>query len=408
MSKSSKMENLANKPTEPKQRIESVDIVRGFALFGVLLVNMYNFGATFPVWTGLSDKVALSVTQIFFEYKSFRLFSFLFGFGIALQLAKSNSAGKTDFLFYLRRMAVLFIIGVANCLLYDGDVLMLYAEFGVVLLLFRKFPMKVLLLGWLVLNLHFPITRAINSISQEPSEMLNSEERIEQSQNEIKELQQSHPYSVGSIGEVMAYNAKAIPPNPLDNSSFLGMCLLGMYVARKRYFQNAVKHRIFIIRVFIFGLVLGLLAMAFVQFLAFNVGYSSEGTSSATLFQKLLGDLCMVFGSTLLSLGYAAGLILLNQSTHFKRYIAPLAAVGRFALTTYLFQTIMFSTLFYGYGFDQGLRMGPFTVTIYAILIFTIQVVACNWWARYFRFGPVEWLWRSASYMRWVQIGRNK
>lgn len=402
------METLAIKPTEPKQRIVSVDIVRGFALFGVLLVNMYNFGATFPVWTSLTDEVALSVTQIFFEYKSFRLFSFLFGFGIALQLAKSNSIGKINFLFYLRRMVVLFVIGVANCLFYDGDVLMLYAEFGVVLLLFRKVPMKVLLLGWLVFNLHYPIERAIKYSSQEPSEILSSEEQIEQSQNQIKELQQSHPYSIGSIEEVMALNAKAIPPNPLNNSSFFGMCLLGMYVARRRYFQDAGKHRPFIKRVFIWGLGLGILGMVTDQFLRYSVGYSPEGTSTATMLQQLLGDLCMIFGSTLLSLGYAAGLVLLSQSARFKRYISPLAAVGRFALTTYLFQTLMFSSLFYGYGFNQGLLLGPFSVSMYAILFFTIQVVACNWWARYFRFGPAEWLWRSTSYMRWVQIGRKK
>jgi len=402
------MQEYALQPTEPKQRIASVDIVRGFALFGVLLVNMFNFGATFPVWTNTSDEVALSVMQIFFEYKSFRLFSFLFGFGIALQMAKSKATGKTNYLFYIRRMLILFVIGVVNCLFYDGDVLMLYAEFGIVLLVFRKIPSRLLLLGWLVFNLHYPIERAINYKPQDPSEIKTTEERIQQSKNLIEELQQTHTYSVGSVGDVMAFNAKAIPPNPLENSSFFGMCLLGFYVARKRYFQEAGKHRLFIKKVFIWGLILGLLAMAISQFLKFSVGYSSERASFATLPQQLLGDLCMVFGSTLLSLGYASGLMLLSQSERFLRYIKPLSAVGRFALTTYLFQTLMFSTLFYGYGFDQGLLLGPFTVTMYAILFFIIQIVVCNWWARYFRFGPVEWLWRSASYMKWVKILKDK
>jgi uncharacterized protein len=395
-------------PTAPKQRIASVDIVRGFALFGVLLVNMFNFGATFPVWTNPSDEVALSVMQIFFEYKSFRLFSFLFGFGIALQLAKSNSKGKVDYLFYIRRMTVLFVFGIINCLFYDGDVLMLYAEFGIVLLVFRKIPSRLLLLGWLVFNLHYPIERAINYAAQDPSEIRPMEERIEKSKNQIVELQLSHPYSIGSIGEVMAFNAEAIPPNPLENSSFFGMCLLGFYVARKRYFQEAIKYHNLIKKVFLWGLILGILAMAVIQFLKFSVGYSAEDKSGATLLQQLLGDLCMVFGSTLLSLGYASGLVLLSQSQRFKRYVSPLASVGRFALTTYLFQTFMFSTLFYGYGFDKGLLLGPFTVTMYAILFFIIQIIACNWWSRYFRFGPVEWLWRSASYKQWVQIRKEK
>ncbi|MBC2839855.1 DUF418 domain-containing protein [Robiginitalea sp. SC105] len=398
------MNHLAGTPTDPGRRIESVDIVRGFALFGVLLVNMYNFGATFPVWTAPQDELALALTRIFFEYKSFRLFSFLFGFGIALQIAKSYKTGGVNYAFYLRRLFALFLIGMLNCLLYDGDVLMLYAEFGIVLLLFRKVPGYFLLLGWLIFNLHFPIQRALNYTHEPSPEKLPAEAIIQRSQEQIRELRQSHPYSVGSISEVMAFNAKSIPPNPVDNTSFFGMCLLGIYAARKRYFHDATIHRPIIKGVFIWGVILGLIGMGIIQYLRHSVGYSPEAIGGGTWLQNLVGDLCTVFGSTALSMGYAAGLVLLSQSARFKRYLTPLANVGRYALTTYILQTIMFSTLFYGYGFDQGLRIGPFIVSMYALIFFAIQVVACNLWARYFKFGPLEWIWRSISYWKRITI----
>ncbi|WP_420838783.1 DUF418 domain-containing protein [Aestuariivivens sediminis] len=72
-----------------------------------------------------------------------------------------------------------------------------------------------------------------------------------------------------------------------------------------------------------------------------------------------------------------------------------------------LFQTLLFTALFYGYGLGKGLDTGPFGVTLYAILFFTLQIVACNWWARYFRFGPVEWIWRCISYSYRVSIKRQ-
>jgi uncharacterized protein len=82
-----------------------------------------------------------------------------------------------------------------------------------------------------------------------------------------------------------------------------------------------------------------------------------------------------------------------------------LAAVGRLALTVYLTQTLVFTTLFYGYGFGQVFRSGPVAVTAWAVLIFGAQIVACRWWSERFRFGPLEWIWRSLTYMKWQPLG---
>jgi uncharacterized protein len=119
---------------------------------------------------------------------------------------------------------------------------------------------------------------------------------------------------------------------------------------------------------------------------------------------QLAGDLLFVFGTTAHALGDAAALVLAAQTRRGRAALAPLAAVGRLALTVYLTQTLLFTTLFHGYGFGQAFRLGPVAVTGWAVVFFAVQVVACQWWSRRFRFGPLEWLWRSVAYLEWQPL----
>ena len=144
-------------PVDPRRRIEAVDMVRGFALFGVLLVNMFNFGSGGIFWNEPIDELVWSVKRFFFETKSWRLFALLFGFGFALQLIRAEERGSKFAPVYLRRLIILFVIGAGHALIYDGDILMLYAELGLVLVLFRKVPPRLLLVLSVGLLAVFPI-----------------------------------------------------------------------------------------------------------------------------------------------------------------------------------------------------------------------------------------------------------
>lgn len=407
------MSNLAEKqiagPIAPKRRLDSVDMVRGFALFGVLLVNMYNFGASSSLdWTAPIDELAFSVKRFLFETKSWRLFSFLFGFGFALQMMRAEQRGGRFLPIYLRRLAVLFVIGMGHTLLYDGDILMYYAELGLILVLFRNVPPNVLLVVSAILIMAFPIERAITSLSEGPQVIASPEVRLEEARERLEESRQSSPFSVGSISDVMAENAQMIPSNVLTDLrgaesalATFSMFLLGLYVGKRRIFHNIAAHRVLIRRVLTWGLSIGLLSMTGERILHMAVGYSVfSSVQEATVPQQFFGDVLFAFGSTALCLGYAAAITLAAQNDSWKRILSPLGAVGRLALTTYLVQTLMFTTLFYGYGFGQVFRIGPAAVTAYALLFFSIQIVACTWWLRYFRFGPMEWLWRSITYLR--------
>ena len=392
-------------PVEPGRRIEAVDMVRGFALFGVLLVNMYNFGAGWPIWTGPADRIAAGVMRFFFETKSWRLFSFLFGLGFAFQLLSARRRELPLLGRYLRRLGSLFVIGALHALLYDGDILMLYAELGLLLVLFVRVPPRVLLVLAIGLLAVFPVGNAVQSFGggRGPAD---AEEQVDWLARRA-ELMSEHPYSVGSVREVMAVNAQAIPPVLLDdplgpesNLGFFAMFLLGLYAGLRGIFRDLEGNLTLIRRVRTWGLGLGFLGMGVERSLAAGWGYDLFGARGAHPGVELLGDAAFAYGSTALSLGYAAAVLLLARSPRWRRLVAPLGPVGRMALTVYLSQSLVFTTLFYGYGFGLALQVGPLAVSVMAVVIFVVQIVACGWWLERYRFGPAEWAWRAVTYLR--------
>jgi uncharacterized protein len=395
-------------PVDPRKRLESVDMVRGFALFGVMLVNMFNFGATSSIWTDPIDVAGFSVMRFFFETKSWRLFSFLFGFGFALQMLRGEERQVNFLPIYLRRLAILFCIGMLHALFYDGDILMYYAELGLILILFRNVRANTLLIIAVALLMAFPIERVITSLQTgPPANVPTTEVRLEDAQKRMDERIQTHPYAVGSVRDVMAENAQAIPPNPFKDYRgvestlpYFAMFLLGLYAGRRRLFHDIPQHINFIRKVFYWGLSLGILAMSFERWLSATADYALFDEQRATLLPQLAGDMAFAFGATALALGYAAAVVLAAQHPRWRHMVMPLAAVGRMALTIYLLQTAMFTTLFYGYACGQVFIIGPATVLAYAFVFFAIQIVIANGWLKRFRFGPMEWLWRSLTYMK--------
>jgi len=397
---------VSQAPIDPLHRIDVVDMIRGFALFGVLLVNMFNFGSGGLFWNEPIDELAWSVKRFFFETKSWRLFSFLFGLGFALQFIRASERGSKFVFVYLRRMIVLFVIGVGHGLIYDGDILMLYAELGLVLMLFEKVPPKLLLVLSAGLLAVFPIGRAVTSLLEptQPGPTSDYAVRLEAATTQIEKDRRTHVIAVGSMREVMAENVHlknplARPFGPESSPAVFAMFLLGLYVGRRRIFHDVPKHIQLIRRVFWWGLPIGLVSMATERILHSTTGYEVFGAQQATILPQLLGDVLFAYGSTFLALGYAACITLLAQHHQGRRLLAPLEAAGRLALTVYLSGSIMFGTLFYGFALGYAFWLGPAAVTGYAVLFFAIQIVCSVWWANRFRFGPMEWVWRAATYL---------
>jgi uncharacterized protein len=393
-------------PTDPRTRIESVDMVRGFALLGVLLVNMYNFGAYSTEWNGIFDRISFTVMHSVFETKSWRLFSFLFGFGFALQMLKLETQTAGSLGFYFRRLVILLFIGMAHSLFYVGDILTQFAVLGIVLLLFRKLDTHFLLILVVLLLAVFPIGNAMVSTDQGMQELST------QAEPTLAERREGHPY-LGTVSDVIKENATVVLQkiwrNPLGPESSLArfaMLLLGLYVGRRRILHDIPRHLHLIRRVLHWGLGIGITSAVTEWLLGYHFGYAVFRENVAPIGVQLIGDTLFAYGSTALALGYAAGIVLLAHEQNWTSVLKPLENLGKMALTVYLSGTLMFTTLFYGYGFGQFNLIGPAGVTAYALLFFSVQLVFCAWWLQRFRFGPMEWIWRSLTYWK-IQPLRN-
>ena len=232
---------------------------------------------------------------------------------------------------------------------------------------------------------------------------------LEKAEAAIEAARRTHVYAVGSMREVMEENAYLENPfhrplGPESSPAVFAMFLLGLYVGRRGIFHDITKHMKLIRRVFWWGLPIGLVSMTVERILNATTGYAVFRDQQATLLPQLFGDVIFTYGSTVLALAYAAGITLLAQHDRGKRLLSPLGSAGRMALTVYISGSVLFGTLFYGFAFGNAFRLGPAAVMGYAVLFFAILVLFAVWWTNRFRFGPMEWLWRALTYLKFPPI----
>ncbi|MCH8948556.1 MAG: DUF418 domain-containing protein [Acidobacteria bacterium] len=401
----------ATGPVRPKERIEILDILRGFALFGVLLANMSDalpWSFLFAeLWRGTADQVALRLIEFFVTGKFLRLFSFLFGLGFALQLGRAESLGARFVPLYVRRLAVLLLIGLAHFLVGWTDILHAYAVLAVLLLLLRTCRPRTLLIVAFACLLIGPAYDAVVTGVHElrRADPQTAQQVIREDAQRAAEMkawneQALRVHSRGSFREITAHNARDLArylsshyPLTWWLGGIFPVFLLGLYAGRRRILENIPEHLPFIRNVLWWGLGLGLLGMS----ANLVVTHLLANPAWPFLTHQLAGLLWTV-GAPALCLSYAAAITLLVQREGWKKRLAPLAAVGRLALSNYLFQTLMAVLIFYSYGFGLWGKVGPLGGAVMALLIFPFQILLSLWWLRHFRFGPAEWLWRSLTY----------
>ena len=387
-------------PATTPGRIEPIDTLRGFALFGVLLVNMYSFGGDSIAWTGPSDRLCFAVKHALFESKSWTLFSLLFGFSFATMLARWPQDVALPRM--LRRLAILLAFGSAHALLYDGDILRLYAELGLLLLVLHRLPT-----GWLLatagcLLAVFPIAHALEP-SREGDD-LHAVESLDEAREELLFAEEESVYATGSLSDVLASNAEDLLEVPWADAAWpdsglavLALFLLGICLHRSGVLQSLARHAALLRRVCFWGLRLGTVAVIAEAALGTFAGYDAYRVNRASVPLTFVGDLLFASGTLLMAGGQAAALLLIAGTNSGRRWLAPLTAAGRMGLSVYLTQTLAFTTLFYGYGLAQAYRLGPLAITAAAVTIFACQLVACSWWLKRFPVGPAEWLWRAGT-----------
>lgn len=383
-------------PVAHRERIASVDVVRGFALWGVLLINMFNVGGAWdPHWTGPGDRFAVWAAEFIFEQKSWTLFSFLFGFSFSLQMIRAEERSAPFLRVYTRRLLLLFGFGILHSFFYGGDILGRYAILGLVLLLFRRLSSKRLLVLTALLLLIDPIQQTIPTWSDPETETA-----LAQASTRVEDLELDHKWKRRQerVPDVIRHRVtlawqldrfRGRWDGPGSWPTWFAMFLLGLYAGKRRVFDE--RNRAFVRRVFVWGLPLGIVTTTILLVIP---------REYATVWGRIGSELAFPVSRTALAMSYAAGLVLLMQYSRWQRILSPLGAMGRTALTVYVSQCVIFSTLFYGYGFGLDERVGPAGIFGYAALIYATQLAICVWWMNRFAFGPLEWVWRTLTYLK--------
>jgi uncharacterized protein len=396
-------------PVTASERIVELDVLRGIALLGVVIANVWLWfsGITF-LFPGIRDElVRLSVDGVVFNGigvlvagKAVATFSFLFGLGFAVQMLRAEARDVAIAPVYLRRLAVLLLFGaVHGFLLWYGDILMLYAVLGIVLLLVRRFTDRTLLVGAVLLLVAVPLALGavplIMSVSGSSPPAPDLAAIAEDNAATLAAFRSGSPAQVFPANlEQLRY--MYLSPQAVGwSATTLGLFLLGLCAGRRRVFENVATHRAGFTRVAAWGLATGL-----VFSLGVAVMYISHAPDAiaAQPWLALLMAALVTFGTVPLALGYIATATLLLQRPAWQRRLGNFAPVGRMALTNYLMQTVLCLVIFYGYGAGLIGRLGSAVSLGIALLVFALQVVWSPLWLARFRFGPAEWLWRSLTY----------
>lgn len=404
-------------PVATSERIQAVDVLRGFALFGILLVNMAFFGAPvyqFIMATGESpigiDAWAAWAIRFIGEGKFYSLFSLLFGFGLTVMMTRAQTRGVSFVPLYIRRLLVLLTFGLIHAVLFwVGDVLVLYALLGFPLLLFRNAKPRTLLI-WMgiMLTLVILINGALTGFLALAQSMPESAEMIAQEfaaqRVTYRALTQEaiRAYGSGTFAELQAQRLKdlafmysislfMLPP-------IFAMFLLGLYFGKREIFQNIPAHLPLFKRLLVLGLTIGIAGN-----LLFAFGSQFSLRTEPTLW-TWLATTGQTIGAPLLALAYASAIILLMQRAWWAKLFKPLGAMGRMALSNYFFQTIVCTTIFYAYGLGLYGKVDAATGVLLTLAIYFAQIPLSVWWMNHFRFGPLEWLWRSLTYGKWQSM----
>ena len=403
-------------PTPSGNRIVVLDILRGFALLGILLVNIMSFsgiGSGSQEWTGYADQAVQDFIQFFARGKFLSLFAILFGIGFAMQIDRLAATANQDHWIVGRRLLVLVMFGALHVILDPAEVLILYAMCGALLFFFRKASPKALLLWALLIlplpYLHTVVVSTLETIEPPAQTLEDTDSDSDVSWNPYVGERAVRVSSAGALSDVMAYNIN-FSINRWTSSwvTYLWMTvplplmLIGFFVGRSKVLERQHDERPKLRWAFWLGLGIGIVGTWFS-----GVLFARATIAGWEPWIWFAASVLWALAALLMALGYAAGIALLVQHEFWKICLKPLQAVGRFALTNYLLQTLICTTIFYSYGLGLYGKVSPAYAVLLVVAIYLLQVALSSVWSRRFRYGPAEWLWRSVTYGRLQPLRRR-
>jgi len=402
-------------PTNLHQREQFMDALRGFAILGIFIVNLsglclYNPEDTSRGWHfGELDKQVFFLQHVFLEGKFYSIFSLLFGWGLALQIKRTHTdagAIKVSPLI-IRRLIFMFLIGLIHLMvIWSGDIIALYALVGFVLLAFIRIDSRKLLVLATVfivapilvywLRMQLPALNKPAEYFSSIGEFLDTKLLGNPNQEDLVNLVKR-----GSVTELIIYNFDGAFfrfGDLIFQSRFLkvlGMFLMGYFLGISGYFKILMENRRSLLIILAVGLTIGLPAnYLLAEFMETPDNYRQFK------IEGLYQTIAYALGVVPLALAYVSLLALIFRNAVGNQIMKLLMPVGKMALTNYIFQSLFCTVLFFGVGFGLMGTLGPIAWTLFAIIVFVFQIIFSTLWLQFFQFGPLEWVWRSLTYVK--------
>jgi uncharacterized protein len=405
----------AAQPLSERERIVSIDVLRGFALLGILPMNIQYFSMISAAYsnptaygnlTGVNYWVWL-LCHVLADEKFMTIFSMLFGAGILLMTSRIEAAGKPSAGLHYRRMGWLIGFGLAHAyLLWSGDILVTYGMCGMVAYLARKLrPRTLLILGLLTIAVASGTLTAYGIWSQHWS--------ARDVQMATEDLWKPTLAEVAS--EIKAYRGtwldqmkfRAPDSARMETNFFVGftfwrvtgLMLVGMALFKLGFFsarRRAPDYWTMITIALAFGIPLILYGTR----RDFANGWDFR-------YSFFYGAQFNCWGSILVSLGWVGAMMLASRAAALLALTRRLAAVGRMAFTNYIMHTLICTTIFYGHGFGLFGKVERIWQFAIVVVIWIAQLLLSPIWLKHFLFGPLEWLWRSLTYWQWEPFRRH-
>ncbi|CAM3774673.1 DUF418 domain-containing protein [Mesobacillus thioparans] len=375
-------------------RIVSIDRMRGFSLLGIFLVNMISFHSPYfyidpeTWWDGNINLFTYRIIDVLIQASFYPLFAMLFGYGLVILRERILDKGLKFTPLAFRRLSLLLLIGCIHAFfIWEGDILITYAVCGFVFLLFLKWSAKRLMIAGLIIYI-VPNVLLVLMLGAASAVEGGAEFSMYDEQTAAQALA---VYQTGSFTEVTEQRMTEW----YENNNLMGfffylitilpLFMIGASAAKMRLFEQVHRNKKKI------GTAAAILAS--LGLLIKTVPYFYEKTLMTDYAQD-------IFGGVMLAMAYALIIALLSENRKMDRILYPLEAAGRLSISNYLFQSIFSTMIFYSYGLGYYGNVSIFAGTLLALAIYASQLAVSSWWVKRFYYGPVEWLWRSCTYLK--------
>ncbi|WP_436888895.1 DUF418 domain-containing protein [Mammaliicoccus sciuri] len=373
-----------------KQRIFSIDALRGFSLLGILLMNILTFAYPYQIINPFEffqhqDGAWFKISSLFIIASFYPIFAFLFGYGLSIMYQNSLDKGLNYYPMITRRLLFLLLLGIIHgVFIFYGDILSTYALLGLIAIIFvRLKPQYTLIalsigIGIFVLLYLLPMILLKDVTQIESFVGLQELERV-------NNILSSADY-VSIIGFNLKYFgmniANAILVGPF---SILSIMLFGIYAHQINWFNKIKQHKNLYMVIGVVVLILGL-AIKMIQIVL-------EGSVTSQLMSQMIGG-------PIVALSYIMFFVILCEDQTVRKILTPLQSIGKLSLTTYIMQSIICIIIFYGVGLNYYGKLPVLTIYIIGIVIYCVQLIVSYLYLLRFKQGPLEKLWRKVTYLK--------